>query len=129
MWKFIALEAARIIGSRLIQAQHAGTGVGGSSDSMGFSEAAQSATENLGRNLRQWGRQLGESADGPIGLPHAASFAAAQGLDKAGQYLEMKGFDGAVEDLGQQVRKHPLPFVAAGLIVGLALGRLVMARR
>lgn len=95
-------------------------------DAKGFADMADGATESIGRNLRDWAKLL-DRRNSPVGLPDAAAFAAAHGLESFGRYLERRGFRGAASDVGDQVKKRPLPFVAAGLGAGFVLGRLAMS--
>jgi hypothetical protein len=95
-------------------------------DAAGLADMADSATESLGRNLRDWAKLL-DRRNSPAGLPDAAAFAAAHGLESFGRYLERRGFRGVASDVGDQVKRKPLPFVAAGLGAGFVLGRLVIS--
>jgi hypothetical protein len=95
-------------------------------DATGLADLADCATESIGRNLREWAKLL-DRQKSAVGLPDAAAFAAAHGLESFGRYLERRGFRGAASDVGDQVKKRPLPFVAAGLGAGFVLGRLVMS--
>jgi len=94
----------------------------------GPAQLAEQATAALGGYLRTLGRDL-DRHNVPVGLQSAASFGASRGLEKAGTYLEREGFDGAVHDIGETVKKNPLPFVLAGIGLGILLGRLLQSRR
>jgi len=85
-------------------------------------------TEALGRNMRDWSRNLAQPS-GPIGASTAAAFVASQSLDKAGRYLESEGLSGSIDELNERVKKHPLPFIAMGVLFGIAIGHMMKSPR
>lgn len=89
---------------------------------------ADDAAAAFGSQLRRVGRNIGQNAAG-IGLGSAATFAASQSLESAGKYLEKQGLDGAMKDLGQQVKKNPLPFIAVGVGLGFLIARIMPGRQ
>lgn len=96
--------------------------------STGLTRVADDATTALGRHLQSLSQSLGQR-NMAIGLNSVASFTASKGLEKAGKYLETEGFDGVVSDLGEQVKKNPLPFIAIGVGLGFLIGRILPGRR
>ncbi len=94
----------------------------------GVAKFADDATTALGRKLRDVGQSMSQR-DSMMGVGSAASFAAGHGLEKAGKYLVNEGFEGTVNDLGEQVKKNPLPFIAVGIGLGFLIGRFLTPRR
>lgn len=86
------------------------------------------ATVSLGRHLRSLAGNL-DQRQGSSGFKSIATFAASKSLEKAGRYLEVAGFEGVREDLTIQVKKNPIPFIVAGLGVGILVGRLLLPTR
>lgn len=97
-------------------------------ETTGLTRSLDDATVTFGQKLQSLGRTIG---DRPIPIGHAsvASFAASKGLEKAGKYFEQEGFTGVVDDIGDRVKKNPLPFVAVGVGLGILLGRYLLPRR
>lgn len=93
----------------------------------GLTGAFENATVALGKQLRSLGDSLGQRPTS-IGLEGAASFTAAKGLETAGRYLEREGFGGAMKDVAAGVKRHPLPFIALGVGLGVLLGRMTVRR-
>lgn len=59
------------------------------------------------------------------GMMGQASGMAADAMDRAGHYLHDTGLDGMTEDVGNLIRRNPIPAVVIGVSVGFVLGRLL----
>ena len=52
-----------------------------------------------------------------------AASAVAQGLEGAGSYLQQHGFGDMADDLGDVIRRFPIPAVLIGIGVGFLLAK------
>ena len=107
-----ATEKARDGASAVVQTvQDAATTVGRKAE--GATSAVGSRMQSLAGNIRE---NLPRE-----GLLGSASSAVAESLESSGRYLQQEGLKGIAGDLGNLVRRNPIP----ALLVGIGLGYLI----
>jgi len=80
------------------------------------SDKANSAITSMGEKMSDMGHSLGEKV--PTSLaPYA------EGLERAGQYLQRQDIGDFVDDLSGIIRRHPMPALLTGVAVGFLLAR------
>lgn len=101
-------------------ASHASQAVSGAASAVGHKvdDAAASAGSGA-RSLADTVRQQGPN-EGMLGK---ASRAVADTLEQGGRYLEENKLSGMADDVGEMIRRNPLPAVLIGIGIGFLLGR------
>jgi len=105
-----AREAASSVSSKAGELLHA---VGQKADDAASSVGG--AAKTLGGNLRDSGPQ-----EGMLG---AASSAVAGALERGGSYLQEQGLSGLADDLGNLIKRNPIPALFVGIGIGFLLAR------
>jgi ElaB/YqjD/DUF883 family membrane-anchored ribosome-binding protein len=83
---------------------------------------AEDATAAVGRGMETLGEKVREKGphDGMLGT---ASEKVADALERGGRYVEEKNLSGMADDLGEVIKKNPIPALLIGVGVGFLLGR------
>jgi hypothetical protein len=105
-----AKEAAACVGEMATQAACA---VGKKADDL---------TSDAGSSVRHWGEAMSDKGPQQGVLGHA-SHAVAETLKEGGRYIEEAKLSGMFEDLGQLIRRNPIPALFVGFGCGFLLGR------
>jgi len=80
------------------------------------SDKANSAITSMGEKMSDMGHSLSEKV--PTSLaPYA------EGLERAGQYLQRQDIGDFVDDLSGIIRRHPMPAMMTGVALGFLLAR------
>ena len=76
--------------------------------------------ESLGSTVRQYAPHGG--------MVGGAASSVASGLESTGRYLQQEGFSGMASDLGELIKRNPVPAVLIGVAVGFLLARVTSTR-
>ena len=79
--------------------------------------AVAGGMQNLAGTLRE------HAGDG--GVVGTASATAADTLERGAQLLQQQGLENLVDDLGNMIRRNPVPAVLVGIGIGFCLGRMM----
>ena len=110
-----AREAASAAGNRLSDAaSYAG-------------QRADDATSSVGGSIRSLAGQVRQNAPHE-GMMGSAAGAAANALDRTGQYLQEQGLSGMAEDFTNLVRRNPIPALLIGVAFGFLIARATSRR-
>jgi ElaB/YqjD/DUF883 family membrane-anchored ribosome-binding protein len=116
-----AREEARAATEKVKEAAtHTGQAISSAASAVGqkaddLTASAGSGTRSLAGTVREQGPESG--------MLGKASHAVADALEQSGRYLEQKQLSGMVEDIGEMIRRNPLPAVLIGVGIGFLLGR------
>jgi ElaB/YqjD/DUF883 family membrane-anchored ribosome-binding protein len=112
-------KAKEFAGNMTERAKDAATAVG---------EKADDAVAAVGGGMRSLAGTIREKTphEGMIGR---ASEGVAGGLEKGGRYLQQEGLSGMAEDVGDLIRRNPIPAMLVGVGLGILLARLLTPRR
>ncbi|MET9802480.1 hypothetical protein [Streptomyces sp. NPDC006368] len=90
---------------------------------------ARGQAERVAGTLRQWADDLGGMAENAPGDSPVRSLAtqAADGGNRAADYLEKHGVDGLVGNVQDFARRRPGAFLGGAVLAGLVVGRLAKA--
>jgi len=78
------------------------------------------SVESLGGTVRQYGPHGG--------VMGGAASSVASGLESTGRYLQQEGLSGMAGDLGELIKRNPVPAVLIGVAVGFLLARVTSSR-
>jgi hypothetical protein len=92
----------------------AGEAVGQAADA--GAAAVGGGMKSLAGTVRQQGPHEGMLGD--------ATTAVAKGLEQGGKYLQNEGLTGMAEDLGELIKRNPIPAVLVGVGIGFILAQL-----
>jgi len=83
---------------------------------------ASDVTSAVAGGMRNLGEKIRENmpTEGYLGQ---ATKGVACGLEEGGKYLANEGLSGLAEDVGDVIKRNPLPAVLAGLGLGFLIGR------
>jgi hypothetical protein len=110
-----AREAASAAGNRLNDAaSYAG-------------QRAEDATSSVGGGMRSLAGQVRQNAPRE-GVMGSAAGAAANALDRTGQYIQDQGLSGMAEDFTGMIRRNPIPALLIGVAVGFLIARATSRR-
>jgi len=86
------------------------------------SKKAADVTSAVGSGMRNLGERIRENMpnEGYLGQ---ASKTVADGLDCGAKYLADEGLSGLADDVGNAIKRNPLPAVLIGLGLGFLIGR------
>lgn len=95
--------------------------VGSAGEAIG--QAADAGAAAVGSGMKSLGGTVREQGphDGMLG---DATTAVAKGLEQGGKYLQKEGMTGMAEDLGELIKKNPIPAVLVGVGIGFILAQL-----
>jgi hypothetical protein len=87
-------------------------------------EKAESAASAVGGRMTSLAGTIREKMphEGMLGT---ASESVASTLESGGRYLEVEGFSGMLDDVGNLIRRNPLPAFFIGIGIGFFLARTV----
>jgi hypothetical protein len=98
------------------------------SDAASFvGQKAEDATHRMGAGIKSLSGTLREHAP-HSGMAGSASSAVADSLEKTGRYLEERGLGGVCNDLGNVIRRNPIPALLIGIGAGFLLARATSRR-
>ena len=97
--------------------KQAAAGVGQSASRM-----ASDATTAVAGGMRSFGEAIKEHAPSE-GLLGQASKSVACSLEQGGKYLEKEGLGGLASDVGDVIKRNPLPAIFIGIGLGFLIGR------
>lgn len=110
-----AREAASAAGNRLSDAaSYAG-------------QRADDATSSVGGSIRSLAGQVRQNAP-QEGMMGSAAGAAANALDRTGQYIQDQGLSGMAQDFTGLVRRNPIPALLIGVAFGFLIARATSRR-
>jgi hypothetical protein len=75
--------------------------------------------EGIGHTIRD---------NAPGGWVGSAAEGVASGLEKSGKYLQEEGLTGIAQDLGELIKRNPIPAMLVGLGIGFLLARATSSR-
>jgi len=105
-------------------AVHTGEAISAAASAVGQTVAhkAEDATAAVGSGMKSLGETVRDKGphDGMMGK---ATDTVADALEKSGRYVEEKNLSGMADDLGNVIRKNPIPALLIGVGVGFLLGR------
>jgi gas vesicle protein len=84
-------------------------------------EKADAGAGYVGGGMEHLGRKLHENA--PSGFLGDAAHRVASGLESSGRYLREEGLTGIAEDLGDLIKRNPIPAMLVGIGLGFLLAR------
>lgn len=85
-------------------------------------DKAESATTSIGSGMKTAADKVEEY--GPQGgMLGKATSTVSEGLRQSGEYLEEKGLGGMAGDVGEMVKRNPIPALLLALGVGYLVGR------
>jgi hypothetical protein len=106
-------KAKEVAGNVAEQVSHVASVVGQKADQV--ASGAGTGIKNLGESIKAKGPQEGTIGD--------ATRAVGTGLEQGGKYIEEAGLTGMVDDLGELIKRNPIPAVVVGLGLGIIVGR------
>ena len=85
-------------------------------------QKAKDATEAVGGSMKSLAANIRENTpdQGKLG---SASSAVACSLESGGRYLQEEGLSGVAQDVGNVIRRNPIPAVLIGIGLGFVLAR------
>jgi hypothetical protein len=85
-------------------------------------DKADSATGSVGSGMKTMGEKVEEY--GPKeGMLGKATSKVSEGLKQSGEYLEEKGLSGMAGDVGEMIKRNPIPSLLLALGIGYLVGR------
>jgi len=87
-------------------------------------EKAEQATKAVGAGMESLGGAIHEH-EPKQGILHKVGEAMAAKLEGGGRYLETHGLTGVTDDLGNMIRRNPIPALLVGVGVGFLLARML----
>jgi hypothetical protein len=84
-------------------------------------DKADAGAGYVGGGMEHLGRKLHENA--PSGFLGDAAHRVASGLESSGRYLREEGLTGMAEDLGDLIKRNPIPAMLVGIGLGFLLAR------
>jgi ElaB/YqjD/DUF883 family membrane-anchored ribosome-binding protein len=84
-------------------------------------EGADAGADYVGSGMEHLGHKLHEHA--PSGFLGGAAHRVASGLESSGRYLREEGLTGMAEDLGDLIKRNPIPAMLVGIGIGFLLAR------
>jgi len=90
-------------------------------------QKADDATAAAGRGMQGVADTIREHTPGS-GMVGSAAKAVSDTIDKGGRYLESEKLSGAMEDVTDVIRSHPVPALLVALGIGFILGRALSSR-
>lgn len=88
---------------------------------------ADAATGSVGQGVESLGSAV--RSYGPHGgVMGSATSSVASGLESTGRYLQQEGLSGMANDLGDLIKRNPVPAVLIGVAVGFLLARVTSSR-
>jgi len=115
----VADKARSVAGAVAEKAQNLGSAVGDRADSAVSSVGG--GMQSLGHTIRERGPQ-----EGVLG---SAASTVGGALESSGRYLEEQGLSGIAEDLGNLIKRNPIPAMLLGVGLGFLLARVMTSSR
>jgi hypothetical protein len=84
-------------------------------------EGADKGAGYVGECMEHLGRKLHDNA--PSGFIGDAAHRVASGLESSGRYLREEGLSGMAEDLGNLIKRNPIPAILVGVGIGFLIAR------
>ena len=88
-------------------------------------KGADRAADWVGGNIEGLGHTIRENA--PSWMSGAAD-KVASGLESSGKYLQEEGLTGMAKDVGELIRRNPIPAMLVGIGLGFLLARATSSR-
>jgi cell division septum initiation protein DivIVA len=89
---------------------------------------ADSVTGSVGQGVESLGSTVRSYAPHG-GMAGNAASTVASGLESTGRYLQQEGLSGMASDLGDMIKRNPVPAVLIGVAVGFLLARVTTSSR
>jgi hypothetical protein len=87
-------------------------------------DRAENLTHRVGSGMESLGEQLRERAP-QGGTMGAVAGRVAENLQSGGRYLQEEGLSGMADDLGDLMRRNPVPTLLIGIGIGFLIARAV----
>jgi hypothetical protein len=88
---------------------------------------ADAVTGTVGQGVESLGSTVRSHAP-QGGVMGSAAGTVASGLESTGRYLQQEGFTGMASDVGELIKRNPVPAVLIGVAFGFLLARLTTSR-